>query len=449
MGAARSPGPRNRGGGDGRDRRDRRLLLGAFLLFLCSSVGQTFFVSLFAHDIRAEHRLSHGGYAGLYLVATLAGALALAGSGHLVDRHPARRVVLLTVPALALGTAAMALSRHPLPLLVALFLLRFLGQGMLTHTAFTLLGRRFTRSRGRAVSLATLGLSVGEALFPVAAVALAATVGWRGVWWLAAALLLAAGASTAALFTAERRPAPTPAPTPAPGEPGEPGAPGRPGETNRAAQPGDPTPSRTRAEALRDPSFYRVLLATAAPALVSNTVFFHQAHLAQSRNWSLTATASAFTVYAVATVLCNLVGGRLLDRLSALALLPYFLLPSGAGLLLLGTVDAQWGLFAFMALHGVSNGLSLSLFGATWPELYGVHHLGAIRSVVVTALVFASAAGPGLSGLLLDRGVGHPTHLVALAVYCFAASALTARLPHRPSPSPGRRHRGDVAARSG
>ncbi|MFC8372911.1 MFS transporter [Streptomyces sp. NPDC057238] len=390
-------------------RREGRWLLGGFLLFLLSSFGQTFFVSLFADDIRDRHGLTHGSYGALYMAATLLGAIALTRTGHLVDRHPARRVVLVSAPLLALGAVAMTWSADLFTLFGALVLLRLFGQGMMTHTAFTVLGRWFTRQRGRAVSLAALGLNTGEAALPALAVALSGAAGWQAVWWAAGTLVTAVGFAVAALFRTERTPHPA----------------------DGSADPEAPAAGWTRAEVLRDRCFYPLLLATAAPALIGNTVFFHQAHLAETRGWSLGVLASAFPLYAVLTVLCSVASGFLLDRITGLVLLPVFLLPLGGGLLLLGTVTAPWSAYAFMALYGVTNGLSLTLFGAVWPEVYGTRHLGAIRSVVVAVLVFASALGPGAGGLLLDAGVGQPVQFVALGGYCLVASALVTPVVRR------------------
>jgi len=126
----------------------------------------------------------------------------------------------------------------------------------------------------------------------------------------------------------------------------------------------------------------------AAPALIGNTVFFNQAYLGELREWSTGATASAFSVYAVVTVVFNMIGGALVDRLTALAMVLFFLVPLGAGLLV----------------------------------------LGAIRSVVVAILVFASAAGPGVSGFLIDRGVSYAGQIVAMGVYCLIASVLMVKV---------------------
>ncbi|MES2942741.1 MAG: MFS transporter, partial [Pseudomonadota bacterium] len=84
----------------------------------------------------------------------------------------------------------------------------------------------------------------------------------------------------------------------------------------------------------------------------------------------------------------------------------------------------QFAVFAFMALYGMSNGFSLSLFGSLWPEIYGLRHLGAIRAVILSLLVFASATGPGLAGLLIDAGVSYLGLVVGLGVYCLAVSVL-------------------------
>ncbi|TDQ53284.1 MFS transporter [Actinorugispora endophytica] len=387
----------------GLPRAARGRLAGGFLLFLLSSFGQTFFVSLFSDDIRADHGLSHGGFGSLFMLATLAGALALTRVGGVVDRWSARTVVLVSVPALALGAAAMALATHVLTLFLALFVLRLFGQGMMTHTSFTLMGRWFDRGRGRATSVAALGLNAGEALLPLAVVAVAAAARWREVWWLAAAAVLLSLWPLVALLGGGRGPG------------------GRPGE-----RPARGARDRTRREALRDPGFHLLVAAMAAPALVGNTVFFHQAHLGELRGWPPEVLASAFTAYAAVTVVANLAGGHLVDRFTALRTVPFYLLPLGCGLLVLAAVDEPWGAFAFMALYGVTNGLSLGLFGAVWPEMYGTAHLGAIRSVVVAVLVFASAAGPGVTGLLIDAGVAYPPQVAALGAYCLAASLAAA-----------------------
>lgn len=379
---------------------NRRPLLGCFALFLFSAFGQTFFVSLFSADIRQDLDLTHGQFGSLFMLATLAGALTMTQLGKVVDRHGAGKIVPALTLMLALGAAIMALATQVWILFLALFILRLFGQGMMTHTSFTLTGRWFDRERGRATSVATRGLNVGEAVLPLAIVALLAVAGWREAWWIVAALLLLLAWPMSALMGRGRTPTDA--------------VDGRPVTVVRGW---------TRRQTLRDPYFYLLLAAMAAPALVGNTVFFHQAYLTELRGWSPALFASALSVYAVMTVVFNLVGGVLVDRLTALRLVPFYLVPLALGLLVLAMVEGPWSVVLFMLLYGITNGLSLSLFGAVWPEVYGVEHLGSIRSIIVAVLVLGSAAGPGVTGLLIDAGVGYPAQIMALGTYCLLASA--------------------------
>lgn len=381
-------------------RDNARWLAGGFLLTFFSAFGQTYFIALSAGDIRREYALSHSAFGVLYMVATLASAFTLTRLGSIVDRYSAWGVVLLVVPMLALAAAVMALSQHLVLLFVALYLLRLFGQGMMTHTAFTLAGRWFRARRGSAVSLVTLGLNTGEALFPPVFVALAAALGWRKVWGLSAGTLLLMVLPVIAFLLAVER-------------------------TPQAADPvGQSLQARdwTRAEALRDPVFYLVILGVMPLAFIGNTVFFHQVYLVELRGWSLEVFASSFVVMASMTFVFALVSGQLVDRFSGVTLLPFYLLPLALACLLLGSFEAPWSAFAFMALFGLSNGFSLTLYGSIWPEIYGLRDLGSIRAVLMALMVLASAIGPGLAGLLIDRGVSYPAQIIAMGLYCLLIS---------------------------
>jgi MFS family permease len=390
-------------------RDNARWIVGGFLLFLFSSFGQTFFISLSAGDIRREYGLSHGSFGSLYMAATLLSAFTLARIGSAVDRYSSKRVVLFVVPMLTLAASLMAGSRHLVLLFAALYLLRLFGQGMMSHIAYTAMGRWFSVQRGKALSLATLGMNAGEATFPVLFVAVNGALGWRGAWWVSAAVLLIVALPVVAALVARNRDVPP----------------------SEAASRARVVRDWTRGEVLRDPLFYIVMLAMIPPALIGNTVFFHQVYLVGLRGWKLEVFASSFTVMAGMTVVFSLVAGQLVDRLSAVVLLPFYLLPMGLGCVVLGCVHESWGAFAFMALFGLSNGFSLSLFGALWPEIYGLAHLGSIRSIIVATLVFVSAVGPGVSGLLIDRGVSYPALLVGLGGYCILVSVLMLNVSRR------------------
>jgi len=156
----------------------------------------------------------------------------------------------------------------------------------------------------------------------------------------------------------------------------------------------------------------------------NDRIFFHQVYLIELRGWSREAFAIAFMALAGMTLVSGLVAGQLIDRFSATRLLPGFLVPLGAACIVLGMVDAQWSAFAFMALMGITYGFSSTISGAVWPEVYGMKHLGAIRSLTVALMVFSTAAGPGLTGFLIDAGIPYPAQIIAMGIYCFGAAAL-------------------------
>jgi len=77
-----------------------------------------------------------------------------------------------------------------------------------------------------------------------------------------------------------------------------------------------------------------------------------------------------------------------------------------------------------MMLMGVSNGFTQTLVGALWPEAYGTKYLGSIRSVTVAAMVLSTSLGPGLTGALIDFGIGLPVQLIWMSAWCLGACLL-------------------------
>jgi len=379
-------------------RDNARWVAGGFLLTFFSSFGQTYFISLSAGDIRAEYGLSHGGFGTLYMIATLASAATLPQIGKIIDRISVSATVLLAAPILALACLLMAWSTSLALLVLAIYLLRLFGQGMFSHIAMTAMGRWFAAQRGRAVSLSAIGVNVGEAVFPISFVVVAALVGWRGSWLLAAGvLMLVALPAIYALMKVERTP------------------------QSVAADPNVPVAREwTRGEVVRDPLFWAALMGVLAPAFIGTTIFFHQVYLSELRGWEPSVFAASFAIMSVMTILFALIAGQLIDRFSAIRVLPSFLLPLSLSCFVLASTDAAWGAYAFMALMGVSYGFSSTLFGALWPELYGTKHLGGIRSLIVAFMVFATAMGPGLTGALIDAGVSYPGQIAAMGAYCVA-----------------------------
>ncbi|MCP1197919.1 MFS transporter [Notoacmeibacter sp. MSK16QG-6] len=394
-------------------RSNARWLAGGFLLSFFSSFGQTYFISLSAGEIRAEYDLTNGEWGSLYMLATLASALALPWVGRSVDIWRAGLVGAASVGGLALACMLMGFGRGIVVLGVTVWLLRLFGQGMCVHVAITAIGKWFVAQRGRALSLTAIGIDCGAAVLPLGFVFMMQSAGWRTAWFAAAAIaLLIIMPIVGALLHVDRLP-----------------------------QASDPISTRptvrdwTRGEALRDPLFYILLAGVLIPPFVGTTIAFHQVYLTELRGWSLATFASGYPVFSIATVASALLCGSLIDRFTALRILPIFLLPLIVGTVIIATGRGEWAIFVWMACFGMAQGTSSTLLGAVWPEVYGTAHLGAIRSVIIAATVFSTAAGPGLTGMLIDAGFDYSMQILFMAAMAalmmFALVPLSLRLRRR------------------
>lgn len=376
------------------------------MLTYFSSLGQTYFISASISEWQSAFGLSHGQFGRLYMFATLASAVCLPFLGRLVDVIPERNTIALVVPILAGATLMAGFAASVPVLVVAIFLLRLFGQGMMTHIALTATGRWFAAQRGRAVSLVVLGHQGGEATIPLAFSALAIAYGYRVGWFAGAAALLIVGLPFA--FWAYHKPRSPHA---------------RQADEDRVLS----LPRNwSRGEVLRDAVFWLLLIGVLAPAFIGTTIFFHQNYLTELHDWPPQYFALSLAVMSLTTVVCALITGAIIDRFGARALLPFFLLPLSAACFALAYAGPAPSLMVVMTLLGISYGISSTLFGSLWPEIYGAENLGGIRAITVSAAVFSAAAGPGLTGTLIDLGIPLPTQMIYLGAYCLMATFVMA-----------------------
>jgi MFS family permease len=379
-----------------------RWIAGGFTLTFFSSFGQTYFISASVSEWQTAFDLSHGEFGRLYMLATLASAACLPFLGRLLDVVQADRIIALVVPILA-GAALLAGYATSLTVLViAIFVLRLVGQGMMTQIALTTTGRWFVAQRGRAVSLVVLGHHGAEATIPLAFAALTIAYGYRMGWTVAAIVLLLVGLPFAYwCYHKPRVPL---------------------GQRSAEELTAPEVRSWTRREVLRDPIFWLLLTGVLVPAFIGTTIFYHQNYLTALHNWPPQTFAVSLVIMALTTVGCALLAGAAIDKFGARMVLPYFLLPLSAACFVLGSSDSEETLFFVMFLLGISYGISSTLFGSLWPDIYGAANLGAIRSITISAAVLSTAAGPGITGTLIDRGTDLPAQMVFFGAYCLLAT---------------------------
>jgi MFS family permease len=379
-----------------------RWLAAGFLLTFASAFGQTWFISLSAPFIKQEYRLTDGSWGSLYTVATLSSAALMFWRGSAADRVPLSRLAGGTAIVFAGAAAGMAWGRSKWLLLLSLFLLRFCGQGMFGHLAMTAMGRWFIAKRGQAIAVANLGYPSSEILLATTTIFVIGSVGWRSTWLIASAVILIGMTPALIVLLA----------------------------STRTAEQLDSTRLKTglggrhwhRQDAVSHWLLPALLPAMLTPGFIGTVVLFHQTHVAEVKGWSLVQMAPAFPALAVMGVISSFTAGWAADRYGVAKLLPILLVPMGIGIGIVGPGSSYVVWYFALGLMGITMGIASALWGVLLPVVYGTEHLGAIRSLAVTIMVFSTAIGPGLTGILIDRGVDFPTQCSTLGGWCLAVS---------------------------
>lgn len=378
------------------------LAAGALLSFL-SSFGQTFFISVFAGEIRAEFGLSHGQWGGIYSLGTTLAALVMVWAGGLTDVFRVRALGPVILLGLALACLAMAFNPFGWALFGVIFALRFFGQSMSSHIALVAMTRWFDAMRGRALAIATMGFAVGEALLPLSFVALMEVTDWHNLWILASVVTLLAIPLLMLLLRQERTPQ---------------------SHAEKTVSLGMRGRHWKRKDVLTHPLFWFMVPAILGPPSFVTAYFFHQVHVATVKGWEHVELVRLFPVYTGLSVAVMVGSGWALDKLGAVRLMPFLQVPMIAAFVLFSVSGTPGMMLAGLTCMALTTGSSNTLPSAFWAEVYGTAHIGSIKALAAAVMVFGSAIGPGLTGVLIDLGVGIETQFLGIAVYFVLATVL-------------------------
>tara|TARA_B000000437_G_scaffold181848_1_gene138030 strand:- start:124 stop:1014 length:891 start_codon:yes stop_codon:yes gene_type:complete len=263
--------------------------------------------------------------------------------------------------------------------------MRFSGQGLMSHTATTTITRYFTQSRGKALSIGWFGLSSAEFILPVLIVYLLTITAWQNVW-ISISILSLIFLPLASFFLIKKLDFDT-----------------------REQEDSSNTKSKEikqwqRIEVLKDYRFYIVCLNMLAMPWIATGVFVYQSFITESKEWGSFVIAQSFMIYSILSVITLLGSGFLIDKFTSRKLLIFMNVPLLVATLILFYFDTSITSFIFLGLIGISNGLANVLGSSTWAEIYGVKYIGSIKALTTALMVFSTAFGTALFGLLIDRG---------------------------------------------
>lgn len=364
----------------------------AMLAMFTSSLGQSFFIGLFQAPISNHLGLSPGQFGTAYAAVTLVAGFAVLRLGPSIDWIPPRRFALIVIAALLTGILLLTAAPWWGLGLVGLGLVRFCGQGMMTHLGNTLAGREFTTLRGRALGLVGTGLMLGETALPPLIAALLVWLGWRELWWLFVGCL-----ALAWIPLLVRGPWP-----PAPGR--------RPARGQRRE---GPRPFRER-------HFWRLLPLLMILPVTMTGLFIYQAAMTESLGSSLGVYALALTGMGLAKLPGALFGGRWVDRLGPVRLARLYLLPFAVALGLAMGVRGDIGVWALMVGGGLAMGAQEPIATSLLVRSWGAEHLGTVRATLSAAMVFSTGLAPAVLGVALDLGAGFQAILAGMLLFLVA-----------------------------
>ena len=380
-----------------------RWLAAGALLTLMSSFGQTYFISIFAGEIRSAFNLSHGNWGAIYGFGTFASAIAMVWAGGLTDIMRVRRLGPIMLAALAASCFFMAFNPWVALLPVVIFCLRFTGQGMSTHIAAVGMSRWFAANRGKALAIANLGFSVGEATYPVLVVALMLFFAWKSIWVLAALVAILSIPALLWLLREERSPQ---------------------SMATEGQSMGMLGRHWTRNETLFHPLFWFMMPAFLGQSAFNTAFFFLQVHFAEVKGWDHFQLVAMFPIYTGVAIGSMILSGVLIDKIGTARLIPYFQLPMIIAFLLFAYGQSLFlALLGFVFL-GLTSGANATLPNAFWAEHFGTRHLGSIKAAAAAAMVLGSAIGPALTGLLLDFSLPLELQYYGISVFFLFSSLL-------------------------
>ena len=362
-----------------------RFLLFGFILTFCSSFGQTFFIGIFNPYIREDLNLSHSEFGLIYSLATLLSSFSLIWIGKKIDDFKIIYFAIAVCLFLAFSSFFLTLVSNIIILFFAIYFLRLSGQGLMTHTASTSMAKFFDLNRGKALSISWLGLSLGEGFLPYLIIFLMKFYSWKIVWLGISIFILSLVVPSVFFILRFYKDGATEV------------SDIKKQEVNHTIK------NWTRSEVIRDSKFYFLLPAVLGPAFLSTGIFINQIYIFESKQWSMLMLAQGFTLYAIVSVITLAISGFLIDRFSAIKVLPFYLLPTMAAYTLVITSSWAFTPIVMMILIAMTNGTSSVLLTSTWSEIYGTKYLGGIRSITVSFFVFSTAIAPVLFGYLIDQ----------------------------------------------
>ena len=391
-----------------------KVIFFGFIFTFFSSFGQSYFLGLFNSSIRETLSITHGQFGSIYASATLCSSILLIWVGKKIDDVNVFKFALFVTILLSFACFFFSKISSVLLLFIAIFLMRFSGQGMMSHTASTTISRYFTKTRGRALSISWFGLSSAEFILPVLMVYLLTLIDWQNLWLIFSITVLVILPIASFLLiknlNLDSR------------------------ETQNENIKEVEIKQWRRRDVIKDYRFYIISLNMLAMPWIFTGFAVFQSFVQSSKGWGPYVIAQSFMSYSILSVVTLFVSGFLIDKFTSRKLLIFMNIPLLLSVIVLYYFDSPITAFVFLGLVGISNGFANILGSSTWAELYGVKYIGSIKALTTALMVFATAFGTALFGFLIDNGFTIEQIAVVSGTYIFGSIVLLYLIKNKLNP---------------
>jgi len=395
-----------------------------FVVNFATQATGTLNLGLFILPMGEDMGISRSLFGWLTTSRSLAGATSGPFIGHLVDRFGPRLLIPVSALVTGLCLIGMAASHHVWQLFLVFMLIGLVGLsspsgGLLTSVP---VAKWFVRKRGRALSLAALGMGIGAVVFVLITQLLIDTLEWRMAWVVLACISVALAAPSALVFL--RR------------QPEDMGL--RPdGDAETISRvdavhlAGDAEAVWTVRQALRTRAFW-MLTAWLVLGGFAMGGGVHRIPYWTEMGFDAGLVALSFSGDAAGATVMILASGFLLDRFPARFVAAGALAGFAGAVVLMLVATSAFHMFASTLLFGLSVGVNMVCQTYIWASYFGRASLGSIRGVTLPATLVASAAGAPVFGYIYDFTGGYElAWQIAAGLYVVAMFVMLGARPPR------------------
>lgn len=357
-----------------------------------------------------------------FAIARTVGQFVVAGAGLFigthVDRHGGRRLMIIGSISMSAALFLTAYVTHLWQWLLLNGIIISAGSAMCgSLVVYVTLSKWFVEQRGRAVSIAAMGVSFAGVVITPASAWLVGTFGWRAAWQILGvwALVLMAPIPLMMRRTPEEYGLYPDGKTAA-----EVAAGG-----GRAAA-DDFARSLNRAQAVRTPAFYLLVFGFGLGSMNIGVMLLQMIPFLTDAGYSAQVAANMMALTSAPSMLSKPIWGWLADRVDAKSAIVGFLTNTVALVLIVFAVRAHSNVavYAGFILLGFGWGGNQPMQEAVWASFFGRRYIGAVRSAALPVTLFIGAGAPLLTSYYYDVAGNYDGAFLAIAALAVVGSVL-------------------------